>query len=85
MGGKDSNYTIVYRCDTLARMQEGGWVIFQRAKAYGGGFWLGRTYNDCFWLEFDKPTCLSDAITYIISYSSMLNMKQGFDDEFRLV
>lgn len=23
MGGKDSNYTIVYRGDTLARMQEG--------------------------------------------------------------
>lgn len=84
MGVKDSNYKIVYRGETLDRLLDGEWVIFQRAKIYGGGFWLGRTYSDCFWLEFDKPTSLSDAITYIVSYNSILDSKQ-FDDEFQLV
>jgi len=51
MGGKDSNYQVVYRGETLEHYKPGGWVFFQRLKEYGGGYWLGRTYEDCFWLE----------------------------------
>ena len=71
MGVKDGNYKIVYRGEVLERITEGGWVIFQRAKEYGGGFWLGRTYHDCFWFEFDRPTSLADAISYIVSYQGV--------------
>lgn len=37
MGGKDSNYQIVYRGETLNNFVPGGYVFFQRLKKYGGG------------------------------------------------
>jgi hypothetical protein len=38
MGGKDSNYSVVYRGETLEYFKEGEWVFFQRSKQSGGGF-----------------------------------------------
>ncbi|HCR1107402.1 TPA: hypothetical protein OMU21_004981 [Klebsiella aerogenes] len=84
MGVKDSNYQVVYRGELLPRFVPGGWVLFQRAKQYGGGYWLGRTYDDCFWLEFDKPTSLADGIAYIITYRSVEAQSHIFDDDFQL-
>lgn len=48
MGAPDMNYQVVYRGRQLERFVPGGWVMFQRPKECGGGYWLGRTYDDCF-------------------------------------
>ncbi len=37
MGGKDSNFKVVYRGETLQNFIDGGWVFFQRPKECGGG------------------------------------------------
>ena len=55
MGGKDSNFRVVYRGEKLEHFREGEWVFFQRPKECGG-YWFGRTYALCFWLEFEQPT-----------------------------
>lgn len=62
MGKKDSNHQIIYRGQVLERFTPGGWVFFQRPKECGGGFWLGRTYEDCFWLELEFPVSLYDGL-----------------------
>lgn len=67
MGGRDSNYQIVYRGEVLPRFVSGGWVFFQRLKEYGGGYWLGRTYEDAFIFGIEKPISLRDGINFLIS------------------
>jgi len=84
MGGNDSNYQIIYRGEQLERWTPGGWVIFQLPKECGGGFWLGRTYEDCFWFEFDRPTSLGDALSYLITVNSVSARSDTFDDDFEL-
>lgn len=85
MGGKDSNYQVIYRGEVLENFREGEWVFFQRAKECGGGYWFGRTYPDYFMLEFHAPTSLSEGIKYILAYESLAMTPCGFDDDFRLV
>lgn len=82
MGGKDLNYQVVYRGEELSPYREGGWVFFQRPKSCGGGFWFGRTYSDCFWLEFEQPTSLGIGIEYLLSLRKV--DVNSFDDDFKL-
>ncbi len=82
MGGKDANYQIVHRGETLDVYHQGQWVFFQRPKSCGGGYWFGRTYDDCFWLEFESPTSLRAGLLYLMSLESL--QSDRFDDDFRL-
>jgi hypothetical protein len=84
MGKKDSNYQIVYRGEGLKNFISGGWVFFQRPKECGGGYWLGRTYDDCFWLELEKPVSLSDGLGYLLVVNSVEKRSDEFDDNFSL-
>ncbi|SAF46254.1 hypothetical protein [Enterobacter kobei] len=83
MGGRDLNYQVVYRDGELERYIPGGWVFFQRPK-HCVGYWLGHTYDDCFWFEFDKPVSLNDGIEYIIKYGAVQDRYLEFDDGFQL-
>lgn len=56
MGGKVPNYQIVYRDETLNYFKPGGYVFFQRLKEYGGGYWLGKIYEDGFEFVLERPT-----------------------------
>ncbi|WP_433639465.1 hypothetical protein [Kluyvera georgiana] len=71
MSKSDSNYQVVYRGDSLKNFKPGGWVFFQRAKEYGGGYWLGRTYDGVFIIEYEKPTSLFDGISFILMVTNM--------------
>ena len=84
MGGKDSNYQVVYRGEQLTRYVPDGWVMFQRAREHGGGFWFGRTYDNCFWLEFDQPTSLSAALEYLVHLNRNDPMEFVEIDDFKL-
>ncbi len=84
MGGKDSNYQIVYRDEHLQIYVPGGWVLFQRLKEYGGGFWLGKTFDGLFMLELDHPVSLHDGIVYIVRYGKVAENFMDFDDDFKL-
>ncbi|ECC1675616.1 lF-82 [Salmonella enterica] len=85
MGGKDLNYQIVYRGEQLPRYVEGGWAMFQRPKECGGGYWFGRTFADFFWLEFERPTRLADAIQYVVCYNRVSLNHDEFIDNFELI
>ena len=84
MGGKDSNYSVVYRHESLDHFIEGEWVFFQRKKEHGGGFWFGRTFPDCFWLEFERPTSLRAGLQYLLSLERLKGQENDFDDDFTL-
>ncbi|MFY0176219.1 hypothetical protein [Raoultella ornithinolytica] len=71
MGGKDANYQVVYRGETLQKFNPGQYVFFQRAKEYGGGYWLGKTHVDGFEFVLDKPTSLGDGLQYILLLTSV--------------
>ncbi|KVI95723.1 hypothetical protein AWS44_20980 [Enterobacter hormaechei subsp. xiangfangensis] len=66
MGGKDSNYQIVYRGETLNNFVPGGYVFFQRLKKYGGGYWLGKTHIDGFEFVIEKPVSLREGLAYLL-------------------
>ncbi len=53
MGGRDSNYQVIYRGESLENFREGEWVFFQRAKEYGGGLCFGPIY-----LRLSRRWCL---------------------------
>lgn len=83
--GKDANYDVILRGEVREYLPPGRWVFIQRAKEYGGGFWLGKAYDNCFWLEFEKPTSLSDGIDYILIAEKVAAVSNTFDDDFHLV
>ncbi|WNI83142.1 hypothetical protein [Enterobacter ludwigii] len=78
MGAKDSNYQIVYRGQTLDVYRPGGWVFFQRPKECGGGYWLGRTYDDVFMIEYERPVSLNEGMRYLI----LVDDVESKSDEF---
>ncbi|MEA4205843.1 hypothetical protein [Klebsiella pneumoniae] len=84
MGSKDSNYQVVYRYEPLMKYVPGGWVLFQRPKSFGGGFWLGKTYDGVFMLELERPVPLDEGIKYIIFSSRVAENFMDFDEDFRL-
>ncbi|HGN9444708.1 TPA: lF-82 [Raoultella ornithinolytica] len=85
MGGKDLNYTVVYRGDFIESVPEGRWMMIQRGKEYGGGYWFGKAYADCFWLEFERPMSLADCVEYVVRYDQISAGEQEFEEEFKLV
>ncbi|HHO9698589.1 TPA: hypothetical protein ACRZGO_001230 [Citrobacter braakii] len=84
MGSKDNKYQIVYRGQTLETIIPGQWVFFQRPKECGGGYWMGRTYDDCFWLESDYPVSLSDGLGYLIVITKVESTSHEFDANYSL-
>lgn len=78
MGGKDSNYQVVYRGELLPHYVPGGWVFFQRPKECGGGG-LGRTYEDCFWLELEFPVLLYDGLGFLMEVIMIEQRSDEFD------
>lgn len=84
MGSKGEEYQIIYRGQSLGRYFPGQWAFFQRPKECGGGYWLGRVYDDCFWLELQWPVSLRDGLIYMIKANKMIENANNFDDEFTL-
>lgn len=78
MGVKDSNFQVVYRGEVLENFKPGGWVFFQRPKACGGGYWLGRTYHDVFMIEYERPVSLNEGMRYLI----LVDEVESKSDEF---
>lgn len=46
--GKDGNYSIIYRGEQRDYIALGWWILVQRIKEVGGGFWLGRAWPGYF-------------------------------------
>ncbi|WP_338463883.1 hypothetical protein [Franconibacter daqui] len=84
MGKSDSNFQVVYRGETLDSYRQGGWVFFQRKKEHGGGYWLGRTYDDVFIIEYECPISLHEGIIFINQTGSIAATTNDFDDDFFL-
>ncbi|EIN2771765.1 hypothetical protein LOP64_003844 [Escherichia coli] len=84
MGGKDSNYQIIYRGDSLDYLRPGEWVFFQRKKEVGGGYWLGRTYPDFYQFGPELPVSLSQGLQYIMASDKVEAVSHIFDDDFEL-
>ncbi|QDY44494.1 hypothetical protein [Candidatus Pantoea soli] len=84
MGGKELNFQIVYRGESLGRFINGGWVLFQRSKQSGGGYWLGRTYDGVFIIELERPTSLHEGIKYLMLVDKVASTSHVFDDDFQL-
>lgn len=66
MGVKDSNFQVVYRGEVLEHFKPGGWVFFQRPKECGGGYWLGRTFDDVFMIEYERPVSLNEGMRFLM-------------------
>ncbi|EGK3637220.1 hypothetical protein IOT25_004402 [Escherichia coli] len=81
MGGKDSSYQIVYRGETLENFKPGQYVFFQRAKEYGGGYWLGRTHEDGVKFLLEEPTSLGRGFEFLITHSSVEARFMEFVDD----
>lgn len=82
--GKDTNYQVVYRGETLPHYIPGEWVFFQRPIECGGGFWLGKTFDGLFMLEMDRHVSLHDGLCYIVQHTNVSENFMDFDDDFTL-
>ncbi|MFW0767236.1 hypothetical protein ACN0IV_15515 [Trabulsiella odontotermitis] len=84
MGTKDIGYQVVYRGQVLEHYFPGCWVFFQRPKECGGGYWLGRTYEDCFWLELEYPVSLYDGLGFLMEITRVEQRSDDFDENYSL-
>lgn len=84
MGGKDSNFDVVYRGDVFHYQIPGRWVFFQREKVYGGGYWLGQAYDDFYLFGIERPVSLREGIDYILACAYANDLGDLFDADFEL-
>jgi len=84
MANTDSNYQIVYRGERLEHFIPGGWVFFQRLKEYGGGYWMGQTFEDGFVFGMERPVSLNEGLRYLTVVTAVAN-QPDFDDDFTLI
>jgi hypothetical protein len=86
MGSKDGGgYDILYRGETRDYIPPGRLMFFQRLKEYGGGYWLGRAYDNAFIFELEHPVSLSQGIDHIINMKRVAKYVDGSDvDDFEL-
>lgn len=59
----------------------GGYVFFQRLKEYGGGYWLGKIYEDGFEFVLERPTSLSEGIKHLLVLKSVEDGYLEFVDD----
>ena len=85
MSKKADIYQVVYRGEWLQQFVPGGWVFFQRSTEYGGGYWLGRTYENVFMIEYERPVSLNEGIQFILAIMAIERNSPTFDDDFELV
>jgi len=52
--------------------------------AAGGGGWLGRTYEDCFWLELEFPVLLYDGLGFLMEVIMIEQRSDEFDANYSL-
>lgn len=84
MGGKDLNFQVVYRGEVLANFKPGGWVFFQRPKECGGRYWLGRTYDDVFMIEYERPVSLNEGMRYLLLVDKVESKSDKFITDLSL-
>ncbi|WP_032696833.1 hypothetical protein [Raoultella planticola] len=77
MGKRDCKYQIVYRDEALEYFISGGW-FFSTPKRVRGGYWLGRTYQDCFWLELEFPVSLHDGVVFLMEVTRIEQQSDEF-------
>lgn len=77
-------YQVVYRGETVDYIRPGSWVFFQRPIHCGGGYWLGRAYDDVFIIEYERPTSLFDGIRFMMLSKEVRSNAHLFDDNFEL-
>jgi len=69
MGGRDSEFQVVYRGETLPYFCPGGWVMFQRSRESGGGFWLGQTFENAFIFGRPFPLTYREALLLVMDFT----------------
>ena len=84
MTGHDLGFQVVYRGEALEYYRPGGWVFFQRPKECGGGYWLGRTYDDVFMIEYERPVSLNDGMDFLASMKKVEAKSDEFDPNYSL-
>lgn len=84
MGVSDSKFQVVYRGEVLEHFKPGGWVFFQRPKECGGGYWLGRTYDGVFMIEYERPVSLYDGMDFLASMQKVEAKSEEFDPNYSL-
>lgn len=84
MAGHDLDFQVVYRGKTLEYYRPGGWVFFQRPKECGGGYWLGRTFDGVFMIEYERPVSLNDGMDFLASMKKIEAVSEEFDPNYSL-
>jgi hypothetical protein len=84
MDGLDSDYQVVYCDEKLLRFVSGGWVFFQRLRIHGGGYWLGRIYDNVFMIEYERPTTLSEGLVFLRLMKQVEADSNVFDHDFSI-
>ncbi|WP_318389642.1 hypothetical protein [Enterobacter sp.] len=81
MSKSDPTFDVVYRGETREYFAPGRRVLFQRLKEYGGGYWLGRAYDDAFIFDIERPVSLAEGMEYILISDSVEATYMDFVDE----
>ena len=80
MGGKDSNFDVVYRGEMRDRIEPGTYVFFQRLKEHGGGYWLGQVYDGWFGFVVEQPVSLMQGMGILQQIAGQRKDIMKFDD-----
>lgn len=81
MGGRDADFDVVYRGETREYFKPGRRVLFQRLKEYGGGYWLGRVYDNAFIFDIERPVSMREGMQYMLISDKVEASHMDFEDE----
>ncbi|WP_447873422.1 hypothetical protein [Serratia fonticola] len=84
MGSKDLGYDILYRGETRDYIPPGRVILIERTNECGGGYWLGKAYDNAFIFEIERPVSLSEGLGYISVLRGIEMHADEFDDNFTL-
>ncbi|WPU24977.1 hypothetical protein RI049_09650 [Cedecea neteri] len=81
---KSTSYFIVYCGEHHPSFAPGSPVFIQRTKEQGGGYWLGRVYNDFYEFCFNEPIPLRRGIDFLFQVNEFDPSPPKSVDEFSL-
>lgn len=77
-------FFVVYRGYVQPYFMPGSFVFIERLKEYGGGYWLGRVYDNFYEFCIERPVSMREGMEMLLLIKGVERNAHKFVDDFQL-